>query len=67
MKFGKPRKTTQGIDVENTYAKFGGPTMIGSWSKIGGTKASGEREQQQQQQEQEELILHSKYANCKQS
>ena len=41
MKFGKPRKKSQGIDVENTYAKFGGPTMIGSWSKIGGTKASG--------------------------
>ena len=54
---------TQGIDVENMYAKFGGPTMIGSWSKIGGTKASGEGEQQQQQ----ELILHSKYANFKQS
>ena len=61
MKFGKPRKTTQGIDVENTYAKFGGPMMIGSWSKIGGTKASGE------QREEEKLILHAKYADFKQS
>ena len=65
MKFEKPRKTTLGIDVKNMYAKFGVPPMIGSWSKIGGTKASGEREQQQQQQE--KLILHAKYADFKQS
>ena len=45
------------------YAKFGVPTMIGSWSKIGGTKASGE----QQQEQQEKLILHAKYADFKQS
>ena len=61
MKFEKPRKTTLGIDVKNMYAKFGVPTMIGSWSKIGGTKASGE------QQQQEKLILHAKYADFKQS
>ena len=30
LKFEKPRKTTRGIDVENMYAKFGGPAMIGS-------------------------------------
>ena len=59
MKFEKPRKTTLGIDVKNMYAKFGVPTMIGSWSKIGGTKASGEREQ--------ELILHAKYVDFEQS
>ena len=61
MKFEKPRKMTLGIDVKKMYAKFGASPMIGSGSKIGGTKASGEREQQ------EELILHSKYANFKQS
>ena len=61
MKFEKPRKTVLGIDVKNMYAKFGVPTMIGSWSKIGGTKASGEREQEQ------ELILHAKYVDFEQS
>ena len=61
MKFEKPRKNTLGIDVKNMYAKFGVPTMIGSWSKIGGTKASGE------QQQQEELILHAKYVDFEQS
>ena len=64
MKFEKPRKTTLGIDVKNMYAKFGVPTMIGSWSKIGGTKASGE---QQQQEEEEKLILHAKYVDFEQS
>ena len=48
---------TLGIDAKNMYAKFGVPPMIGSGSKIGGTKASGEREQE------EELILHAKYAD----
>ena len=37
-KFEKPRKTSWGINVENMYAKFGGPAMIGSLSKIGGCK-----------------------------
>ena len=65
MKFEKPRKTTLGIDVKNMYAKFGVPTMIGSWSKIGGTKASGEQRRRRQQQQ--ELILHAKYADFNQS
>ena len=62
MKFEKPKKGCGGIDVENMYAKFHEPTMKGSGSKIGGTKASGEREE-----EQEKLILHAKYADFKQS
>ena len=37
-KFEKPKKTSEGINVENMCTKFGGPAMIGSWSKIGGTK-----------------------------
>ena len=37
-KFEKPKKTSKGINVENMCTKFGGPAMIGSWSKIGGTK-----------------------------
>ena len=41
MKFEKPRKTTLGIDVKKMYAKFGASPMIGSWSKIGGTKDGG--------------------------
>ena len=47
------------------YTKFGGPAMIGSLSKIGGTKASGG--EQEREQEQEKLILHPKYAENKQS
>jgi len=61
-KFENPRNPPLGIDVENMHAKFGLPPTIGSWSKIGGTEASGE-----QQQEQQELILHAKIADFKQS
>ena len=66
LKFEKPKKGCGGIDVENMYAKFHEPTMKGSGSKIGGTKASGEREREQER-EQEKLILHAKYADFKQS
>ena len=54
MKFEKPRKTTRGNGVENMYAKFGVPTKIRIWSKIGGTKASGEREPEEEEEDGEE-------------
>ena len=63
LKFEKPQNSCGRIDVENMYAKFGLPPMIGSWSKIGGTEASGEEREEREQ----ELILHAKCADFKQS